>query len=392
MTRTARLTGQGLRRFRTGHPWIYRDDVAQVAAEDGDLVEVQDPGGHTVGHAFHSAHSKIALRVCTWGDADLPELDRWFAQRLTAAVARRAPLASAGDACRLVASEADGLPGLIADRYAGVLVLQTLTPGMERNLTRIVPPLVAALDPTMILLRNDAHVRELEGLPREVRMVHGKRVDEVEFEEWGLRFRIQPWTGHKTGFYLDQRSARHRVRELMPKGGRMLDLCSYLGGFALNALVAGAAEAVAVDQSEEALAQAKTGAERNGLTGLTTLPGNVFDVARALVEDRQEFDLLVLDPPAFAKSRREVEGGVRGYLDLNRRAFELLKPGGMLVSCSCSYHVTEPLFVDILREASARSGRRALLRERVPAGIDHPVFLTLPESDYLKVMVVEVVE
>jgi 23S rRNA (cytosine1962-C5)-methyltransferase len=392
VTPAARLTGKGLGRFRTGHPWIYQDDVAAVDAQDGDLVLVQDPGGQTLGHAFHSARSKISLRVCGWGEGDLPALDAWFAQRIATAIGRRSALSAAGNACRLVASEADLLPGLIVDRYAGVVVLQALTAGMERNLTHIVPALVEQLDPVMVLARHDAHVRELEGLPREVRMLHGKRVDEVEFEEWGLRFRIKPWTGHKTGFYLDQRNARRRVRELVPKGGRMLDLCCYLGGFALNALAAGAAEAVAVDASAEALAEAGLGAARNALAGLTTRAGNVFDVTRALVEDRQEFDLVVLDPPAFAKSRREVEGGVRGYLDLNRRAFELLKPGGILVSCSCSYHVTEPLFVDILREASARTGRRALLRERIPAGIDHPVFLTLPESDYLKVMVVEVVE
>jgi 23S rRNA (cytosine1962-C5)-methyltransferase len=389
MTGRVVLTVKGLGRFRTAHPWIYRDDVAEVDAADGDLVEVHDPGRHRIAHAFFSERSKITLRIVARGDEDPPSLDDFFAARIHAALERRKPLAEATDAMRIVASEGDGLPGLLVDRYADVITVSALVPAIEKNLTRIVPTLVELLAPKMVLARNDASVRRLEGLPKEVTMLHGVRVERVVVREGGLRFAVRPFTGQKTGLYLDQRNGRARMRGLVRRGGRVLDLCSYSGGFSLNALAAGAAEAVAVDSSAEALETARENAELNGLAGLAVIQGNVFEVARALVAENERFDVAVLDPPAFAKSRAEVSGAVRGYLDLNRRMLELMAPRGSCLTCSCSYHMTQPLFLDVLREACARSGRSALLRERVPPGIDHPVVLTLPESEYLKVFLLE---
>jgi 23S rRNA (cytosine1962-C5)-methyltransferase len=376
--------------WRKGRPWFFADDV-DGGPDAAGLVRVTDARGHDAGLGFWSPRSRLALRLCgAWPGEELPTPEAFFDARIRDAVARRAPLAAPDGGIRLVHGEVDGLPGLVVDRYADVVVVQIGAAFAEQECGALVAAIEShAGAPRMILARNDFAVRGLEGLPQEVRLLSGRRVESVRIVEGGLGITVRPFTGHKTGFYLDQRPARGFVRA-HAKGRRVLDLFSYQGGFALSALSGGAARAVAIDQSAEALAQAQSDAEHNGLeAGLTTCAANAFTELRNLRKRGEEFDLVVVDPPAFAKSRREVDGGLRGYRDLNRLALRVLAPGGMVVTCSCSHHVQLPRFEDILRQAAADLPFRVVLRHRLGAGEDHPVWLGLPESEYLKVVVLE---
>ena len=371
--------------WRRGQAWYYADDLVGPVA-GAALVRVYDFEGRACGLGFTSVTSKLALRACgTWREGPLPDRIEFFAARLLAAIERRAGQLGPEDGARLVHGEADDLPGLVIDRYGPVLVLQTTAPFVEASLDAIVPLLVDRLGAEAVVARNDVAVRKLEGLPHEVRLLHGKRIEQVVIVEDGLRHLVEPFTGHKTGFYLDQRPARALVRELA-KGKRVLDLFSYQGGFSLSALKGGAQSALAIDQSERALQLAQQGAEQNGLTGLQTERANVFDFLRGLREGDRQFDLIVLDPPAFAKSKRELGGALRGYRDLNRQALRLLAPYGWLVTCSCSHHMSLPAFEDTARQSAAGLPFKVALHQRLGAGSDHPVWLSMPESEYLKTL------
>lgn len=384
-----RLLAEPSKLAQRGHPWFYRDDLQPGPVPHGALVRVQDHAGRDLGLGFTSAKSKLALRLCgPWPGDLVPDREAFFGQRLAAAIEARAHRLGAEDGARLVHGEADGLPGLVVDRYGPVVVLQVTSPAVEQGLDAIVPFLQQRLEADMILARNDVAVRRLEDLPQEVRLLHGRRCTEVEVVEHGVRHKVLPFAGHKTGFYLDQEPARGLVRGLAADR-RVLDLFCYQGGFSLAALAGGARSALAVDQSEEALARATAAAAQNGLHGLTTVHANVFDYLRAQRESAQQFDLVVLDPPAFAKSRRELDGALRGYRDLNRLCLRLLAPGGWLLTCSCSHHVDLPRFEAMLRQAAAGLPFRTGLRQRLGAGPDHPVWLSLPESEYLKVFLLQ---
>lgn len=381
-----RLTSRAASLWRHGQVWFYADDLdGPVPAPS--LVRVLDDGSRPYGVAFTSQASKLAVRAAgNWPDGPLPDRTTFFAERLGKAIDRRAGHLGPRDGVRLVHGEADDLPGLVVDRYGPVLVLQATAPFVEQSLDAIVPFLVERLAPESVLARNDVAVRKLEGLPQEVRLLHGRRIEQVEIEEGGLVHSIEPFAGHKTGFYLDQRPARARVRELA-KGRAVLDLFSYQGAFSLAALAGGATSALAVDQSERALELAQQGAQRNGLAGLSTERANVFDLLRTLREGNRRFDLIVLDPPAFAKSRRELDGALRGYRDLNQKALRLLAPHGWLVTCSCSHHMDGPGFEQVVRQAAAGLPFKVALEQRIGAGPDHPAVVTMPESEYLKVLV-----
>jgi 23S rRNA (cytosine1962-C5)-methyltransferase len=388
---TVRLGVRASQLSRKGRPWFFADDV-EAAPPAAAIVRVVDARGGDAGLGFWSPGSRLALRLCGgWPGDEVPEAEAFFDARVAAAVGRRAPLASPDGGVRLVHGEADGLPGVVVDRYADVLVVQIGSALVDLHEAALVAALERHLAPRMILARDDLAVRELEGLPQRIQLLSGRRVEEVRIDEGGLGFTVRPFEGHKTGFYLDQRPARAFVRA-HARGRRVLDLFSYQGGFALAALAGGAASARAVDQSAEALGRAAADAERNGLAGLETVEANVFKLLRDLRRDREQFDLVVVDPPAFAKSRREVEGGLRGYRDLNRLALRVLAPGGLVVTCSCSHHVQWPKFEDVVRQAAAELPFRTLLRRRLGAGDDHPVWLALPESEYLKVLVLERVD
>ena len=382
--RVVRLTPRASKLAAKHHPWFFADDLAEVNAEDGDLVRVTDARGREVALGFFAARSRLRLRLCGIAAETFDDAEAFFRQRLRDALARRAPLLAPLAGVRLVHGEADGLPGLVVDAYADCVVLQATTAAVERHLDCIVPPLVEALSPRMVLARHDAATRRLEGLPLEVRLLHGRSVESVEIEEHGVRHEVRPFDGHKTGFYLDQSPARALVKA-HAAGRRALDLFGYQGAFSLAALAGGASAALLVDQSGAALERAIAGAVRNGCTGLEVRRANAFDAVRELRTAGARFDLVIVDPPAFAKSRRERDGALRGYRDLNRQAMRLLAPGGRLLSCSCSHHVRWPEFEDTLRQAAAALPFRMLLRARVMAGPDHPVWIGLPESEYLKV-------
>ncbi len=386
-----RLTAKASGFVRRGQPWFYADDIERGAVAPPRLVRVHDENERDLGLAFTSA-SRLALRWCGPGPGNgTPDRETFFHQRLAAAIERRAGFLGSADGVRIVHGESDGLPGLVIDRYGPVLVLQSTTAVVDDALDAIVPFAAVRLHADAVVARNDTPARKHEGLREEVTLLHGRRIVETAIVEHGVRHTVRPFTGHKTGFYLDQRPARGLVQEL-GKGRRVLDLFCYQAGFARNALRGGARTAVAVDQSADALALAVADAAADGLAGLSTENANVFDFVRAQRDAGVQHDLIVLDPPAFAKSRREVEGAERGYRDLNRQALRLLAPHGFLLTCTCSHHMTLPRFEEIVRQAAAGLPFRVMLRQRLGAGPDHPVAITHPESEYLKVLLLQRVD
>ncbi|MDD5643143.1 MAG: class I SAM-dependent rRNA methyltransferase [Syntrophales bacterium] len=382
-----RLTAKGWRWQRTGHPWIYLNDLAAPPdLPGGAVVRVLDHQGRFLGLAFYSTKSRIALRFLTYQDETI---DRGFwEERLQRALAYRRRVVAGTDAYRLVYGEADGCPGLIADTYAGHLALQVLHPGMEAVLPEIIELLKKHLAPVSITLRNDVEVRSLEGLPREVATIWGELPPLVEVAAGGVRLLVDLKSGQKTGLFLDQRE--NHLAAASYARGEALDCFSYQGGFALH--LAGKCQKVTmVESSGAALSRAQENARLNNLDNLEPLKENVFAFLKQAVADSRRFDCLVLDPPAFAKSRRDRESAIKGYHEINRRAFQLLNPGGVLITCSCSYNLSEPEFLEIVRQAAADAHRQARLIERRGASRDHPALLSLPESLYLKCFILEVI-
>ena len=381
-----RLTAKGWRWQRTGHPWVYRDDLASPPQlPSGELAAVLDHQGRFLGQAFYSAKSRIALRFLTHTDV---AVDREFWEmRLERALSYRRRVVADTEAYRLIYGEADGFPGLIVDTYAGHLVFQVLHPGMERVLPEIID-LLKTNSPLSITLRNDAEVRGLEGLPLEVATVWGEVPPLVEVREGDVRYLVDVRGGQKTGLFLDQRE--NRVAAAAYGQGEALDCFAYQGGFALH-LARRCRKVTLVESSAPALARAQENARVNGLEDLDFVKENVFAFLKSAVSQTRRFDLIVLDPPAFAKSRREREGAVKGYHEINRRAFQLLNPGGVLITCSCSYNLSEPEFLEIVRRAGADAHRQARLIERRGASRDHPALLSLPESLYLKCIILEAI-
>ena len=381
-----RLTAKGLRWRRTGHPWVYRNDLEYLPEiPAGDLVAVADPGGRFLGQAFYSTASRIALRMVTEGGEPV-DRDFWE-DRLKRALDYRRRVVADTDACRLIYGEADGFPGLVVDSYGGHLAIQTLHPGMERRLPEIMDLLVAHLSPLSVTLRHDAEVRLQEGLPLEVRTVHGELPPRVEVREGLVRLWVDVRAGQKTGLFLDQRENRLAAAALAR--GEVLDAFAYQGAFAMH-LAPGAQRVTLVESSGPALAVAQDNASLNGYENLDLVKANVFTFLKEAVAAGRRFDFISLDPPAFAKSRRDREAAYKGYKEINRRAFQLLNPGGVLVTCSCSYNLSEPEFLAIVREAAADAHRQARLVERRGAAKDHPALLSLPESLYLKCLILEV--
>jgi 23S rRNA (cytosine1962-C5)-methyltransferase len=384
-----RLTRKGLNWARTGHPWVYRDDLASAAGEHGDVVRVTFEG-RTLGTAFLGTHSKIALRWIERAEEPrIPDAAFWT-ERVERANARRAGLAVRTDAYRVVHDAADGVPGLVVDRYGSTAVVQTTIAGTERLLPFLAESLPGLLGVESVIARNDLAVREKESLPREVRVLAGECPERLWVREDGpggrIEFPVSPREGQKTGAYLDQRENRWRAAELAR--GRMLDAFSHAGLFALHA-ARRCTEAVAVDTSEPALALCEEAATRNSISNVRCERKNVFDFLKEACGDGDRFDVVVLDPPAFAKSRGEVPAAVRGYREINRRAMELLAPGGILVTCSCSYNLSETDFIEVLRAAAADARADFRVIERRTQASDHPILLCHPESAYLKCSVLE---
>jgi 23S rRNA (cytosine1962-C5)-methyltransferase len=372
------LSSRGEQRLRSGHPWIYRADVADVQADGGDRVAVRAPRGRILGYAFYSDRSQIAVRMLSYGER--PADDALLKSRIDAALAFRRALAIDATAYRLIHGEADLLPSLIVDRYGEYLVVQTLSQGMDRLLPQVVTILGEQLGPRGILARNDPRARSLEGLEQRVEVVAGDVPESVAVQEAGVEYEVDLRRGQKTGLFLDQRENREAAARYAR--GRLLDCFTYNGGFALK-LAASCVETLALDISEDAIARVSANAKRNGVT-IDARVGNVFDELRGLERLRERFDTIVLDPPAFAKTRAAVPKAAAGYKEINLRALKLLNPGGTLITCSCSYHVSEAAFAEIVYDAAVDAQIHVTVVEKRMQGRDHPVLLGVPETYYLK--------
>ncbi|HYN08447.1 MAG TPA: class I SAM-dependent rRNA methyltransferase [Vicinamibacterales bacterium] len=381
---TVVISRRGAERIRANHPWVYRSDVLSSDARAGDLVRVTTERDRPLGWAFWSDASQISLRM--FSSSPEPHFDEraLFQDRLRQAVDYRASLAIDGTACRLVHGEADRLPALIVDRYADWLVLQTLSQGMDRRLAVIVELLVEIVRPRGVLARNDPKVRRLEGLEEKVDVVFGEVPAVVDVREGRIQHRVDLRHGQKTGLFLDQQE-NHAAAARYARG-RALDGFSYLGGFALQ-LASACDSVLALDSSAPAVAAIRENAARNQVTNLEAREANVFDELRELGVSGERFHTIVLDPPAFARNRAAVERAVAGYKEINLRALKLLEPDGHLVTCSCSYNVDEALFEAILEDAAADARAVVALVEKRMQARDHPVLVGVPETHYLKCLI-----
>lgn len=380
------LSGKGKRWIQGGHPWVYRDDVAGGEAEPGELVPVEDPNGAALGWGLHSASSRIAVRLVTRA-AEQPARAFWAARVARAVRAReRAGYLDPEGACRLVAGDADGLPGLVVDLYGGTAVLQCTTQGADRMRDFLLELLEQALPFALraIVDRSDSAVRRHEALEPRVEVLRGEVTEGVEVREGELLYEVDVLGGHKTGHYLDQRENR-QVAAARVRGGDVLDAFCYDGLFGIRAALAGARSVVCVDQSAPAGERVLRNAERNGVAERVRFEKqNCMQGLRDRAEAGERYELVVVDPPAFARRRSELEGAERGYVELNLRALGLVEEGGTLVSASCSHSVRPHDFVRFLARAARDAGRETWIEELRGAARDHPVLLGLPESAYLK--------
>ena len=388
MRDTAKVTAKGARRWQSGHPWIYRSDVSDRPDSDAGAVGVLDNRNRFLGYALWSPKSEISLRLLD-SDPDAVIDGEWWHEQIAQAAARRVGLETVTNAYRIVHGEADGCPSLICDKYDRWAVVQLMSAGLEAFRAEIVSAIVEVLRVEGILARNDVPLRAKEGLARETVVLHGEVPQEIEVDEYTVRYLAAPWTGQKTGAFLDQRENRHLIGE--HARGKSLDTFSYHGSFALH-LAQKSDRVIAIDSSEQALARARENAALNELTNVEFVEADVFDYLRDREREGIEFDTIVLDPPAFAKTRASLPGALRGYKDINLRAMRLLAPGGKLFTASCSFHLTKELFQEMLESAAADSGRRIAIRETRGQPIDHPEILTIPETSYLKGALLEALD
>jgi 23S rRNA (cytosine1962-C5)-methyltransferase len=379
---TVTISRRGEDRARAGHPWIYRSDVIGADAGPGDLVQVHTERGRPIGYALFSDESEITLRMIAFGPAAPPE--DFIERRLAAAIAYRESLGLDATAYRLVHGEADRLPSLIVDRYGDHLVVQALSQGTDRRLPEITAALVKLLSPAGILARNDPRVRLLEGLEQTVEVLHGEVPDRLEVREGAVRYQVDPWKGQKTGLFLDQRENREAAARYAR--GRLLDAFSYNGGFALS-LAKLCDSVLAVDISADAVARIRENAARNGIANVEVREMNVFDELRELERTGARFETIVLDPPAFAKNKGAIRKAMSGYKEINLRALKLLTPGGFLLTSSCSYNVSEEMFLDVVSDAAADAAAEVSLVEKRAQGRDHPILINVPETYYLKCLI-----
>lgn len=380
------LTQKGLGRLRTGHPWVYRSDLKPHDGLEAGLVRLLDERGRGLGTALFSPHSEIRAR---WLAPDGVTVDAaWWLAMIRAAGGRRSGIADTG--YRVAHAEGDGLPSLVIDRYGDVVVAQLLSAGLETVRGQVVDAIREVLAPRGLLLRNDAQVRERERLPRGVEAAHGEVPKRVPYTEGALTLEAAPWTGQKTGAFLDQRTNHERVGALAR--GRALDVFCYHGGFALQLVKGGAREVTGVDSSTEALVVMEENARRNHLSGIAAVEANAFDWLREMAAGPERYDVVVVDPPAFAKDKGAVDRALAGYKELNIRAMRLLVPGGHLFTASCSYHVHRGMFFGMLAEAAADSGRKMQLVEICGAAPDHPELVTVPETGYLKAALLRAID
>ena len=399
------ITSRGAKRIRHGHLWVYRSDVANAeGVEGGAVVRVVDQAHNFVGQAFYSDASEIALRFLTTREETIDR--EWWRLHLRACAARRARLAADTNAYRLVYSEGDLLPSLIIDKYGDLFVIQNLSQGSEQVRATIAELLVEEFKPDAIVERNDARVRQLEGLELRSGVIWSADLSaesrpagngdaaldvqrDIEINQHGVRFLVSPLGSQKTGAFLDQREnylAAKRVAR-----GRALDCFTFNGGFALH--IAKACDSVlGIDISEDATAAARRNAELNQTPNVEFRAANVFDALREFEAAGEKFDTIILDPPAFAKNRASVKSAARGYKEINLRALKLLNPGGVLVTCTCSYHMPQDMFLEVIAAATLDARRRLQIVEVRGQSSDHPVLMGVPETHYLKCVIARVIE
>lgn len=380
------ITARGIERIVSGHVWVYRTDVSNASeAQPGEVVRVVDRRKRFWGQALYSSKSQIALRMLTREnrtfDAD------FLAERIARAAAFRERVVAGAQAYRLVSAEGDLLPSLVIDRYAGCFVIQTLSQGMERFKPAIVEILRKRFAPRSIVERNDVAVRAHEGLPEQKGVLVGEEVREVVAEEDGPKLAYDLMSGQKTGGFLDQRENRLAARQYAR--GRLLDCFAYTGAFAVS--LAGQCESVvAIESSSEALRMAQRNQELNGLANIQWREANCFDFLKTADQQNERFDAVVLDPPAFARQKSNLASALRGYKELNLRALKILNPNGYLITCSCSFHVSEADLLETVASAALDAHRTVSVVERRTQSRDHPILLTVPETHYLKCLILRI--
>ena len=379
MESTITVTPRGEERIRNGHFWVYRADIAGGQADAGAVVRVAGPAGRFLARAFYSDRSQITLRILTQQDMAVDR--RFWRARLEQAIAFRQRLQIDATAYRLVHGEGDLIPSLVVDRYGDYLVTQTLSQGTDRLLPEVTALLIDLIGPNGILARNDPRVRLLEGLDQSIDVLHGEIPDKVSVREGKMEYDVDLRHGQKTGAFLDQRENRQAAAQYV--SGRALDCFSYAGGFALQ-LAPHVDRLTALDISEDATALLSRSALRNRLSNVEARTTNVFDELRTLERMGERFESIVLDPPAFAKSKAAIPKALSGYKEINLRALKLLKPGGFLITCSCSYHVNEATFAEVIFDAALDARVEVSVVEKRMQARDHPVVLGMPETYYLK--------
>ena len=378
---TVKLKSKEERRILRGHPWVFSNEIEKLPAglSPGELVDVVDHANRFVGRGYINPRTLICVRILTRKQEEIDEA--FFRKKISAARSLRETFGF-GDSFRAVFGEGDDLPGLIVDKYADTLVVQSSTAGIDNQIEAILSALRDVYSPRAIVLRNDTASREVEGLSQEKRVAFGSLAGPVVIEESGISYSIDVLEGQKTGFFFDQRENRQALKDLV-RGRRTLDCFCYVGAWSLNAARFGASEVTGLDSSQKAVDLATANAASNGLNARFTNV-DVFDELRKLEKQRERFGCIVLDPPAFVKSRAKVREGLKGYKEINLRAMKLLEPGGALVTCSCSHHVDQDLFKEMLIDAAYSAGRRARLLEMRSQARDHPVLLAARETQYLK--------
>lgn len=380
-----KVSRKGADRWASGHPWIFASDVIDRGnASRGEAVRVLDQRGRFLGVAHYSSSSQICLRLLS-PRAEAIDAAFWR-RRIANADLLRQPLAQGTDSYRMIFGEADLLPGLVVDRYADHLVMQTLDQGMDAAKDTIGGVLNDLFQPAAIVLRNDTAVRKLEELPQEVRAIAGTPQERVPVRLNGLRFEVAPMSGQKTGIYLDQRE--NYLAAASHARGRALDCFTSTGGFGLH-MAARCESVLGVDSSATAVESSRRNAEMNSIGNVEFREANAFDY---LAAEPEKFSTIVLDPPAFAKSRSAVESAARGYKEINVRALRMLKPGGVLVTCSCSHHMSEAMLLEIVAGAALDARRTLRVLERRTQAADHPILLTVPETHYLKCLILQAVD
>ncbi len=375
------------RRILAGHLWVFSNEVREVHGSPaaGDVVELVAASGKSLGVGFYNPKSLIAVRLLSPHVTEIN--NQFFSDRLKHALALRHKLYPHSDWFRLVHSESDALPGLVVDKFNDILSIQTFSAGMESCLPLICDALDDLLHPAAIVERNESPLRELEGLPQRTSVLRGT-VSPVTLVDGDVRYLVDVLEGQKTGFFLDQRENRLRIRRFA-SGARVLDCFCNDGGFSLHAARAGAERVTAIDTSAEAVRRTESNAAANGLS-VECVQGDVFEKLKELGLKGDKFDVVVLDPPSFTKSRKNVTGAKQGYRDLHSRAFSVLKPGGILLTASCSHHIEQSTFLEVIDQAARKGGRSLQILEQSGAAPDHPTLYAMPETAYLKFFVMRV--